>query len=90
MIQAQGLTSASSILDYGCGAGLFVDFLREQGVENANRLWIRYLPNHADPQTLARQYDAVGFSYDVIEHSEEPREFFFLVAGPPGKSPEGY
>src|SRR5512142_2641976 len=34
LIRAQGLSSSASILDYGCGAGLFVEFLRGQGLEN--------------------------------------------------------
>jgi SAM-dependent methyltransferase len=78
MIQQQGLGSASHILDYGCGAGLFVDFLRQQGVENAYG-YDPYVPKYADPQALNRRYDAV-VSYDVIEHSEEPREFFRELA----------
>jgi len=74
MIQAQGLAPSSHILDYGCGAGLFVDFLHQQGVENAKG-YDPYVPKYADPLALHRQYDAI-VSYDVIEHSEEPREFF--------------
>src|SRR6185369_12914271 len=34
LIEAQGLSSSAGILDYGCGAGLFVEFLREQGWGN--------------------------------------------------------
>lgn len=79
MLQAQGLSSSDRILDYGCGAGLFVDFLREQGVENAAG-YDPYVPKYADPRVLERQYDAV-VSYDVIEHSEDPRRFFQSLAG---------
>jgi SAM-dependent methyltransferase len=73
LIQAQGLDRSARILDYGCGAGLFVGFLREQGVENAVG-YDPFVPAHSDPSVLHEQYDAV-VSYDVIEHSDEPRAF---------------
>ena len=73
LIQAQGLSRSARILDYGCGAGLFVEFLREQGIENAMG-YDPFVPTYSDPSALDEQYDAV-VSYDVIEHSDEPREF---------------
>jgi len=74
LLQAQGLSISSKILDYGCGAGLFVDYLREQGVENAEG-YDHFVPQYAEQRKLQKQYDAV-VSYDVIEHSDEPRDFF--------------
>ena len=74
LLQAQGLSSNARILDYGCGAGLFVDFLLGEGVENATG-YDPFLPKYSDSGRLRQQYDAV-VSYDVIEHSDEPREFF--------------
>lgn len=73
LLQAQGLSSSARILDYGCGAGLFVEFLREQGIENATG-YDPYVPEYADQRRLEEQYDAV-VSYDVIEHSDDPRSF---------------
>jgi SAM-dependent methyltransferase len=73
LLQQQGLSSSSRILDYGCGAGLFVGFLREQGVENAAG-YDPFVPEYADRRMLDQQYDAV-VSYDVIEHAEDPRAF---------------
>lgn len=73
LIQKQGLTSSARVLDYGCGAGLFVGFLREQGVENANG-YDPFVPEYSDQRLLDQQYDAV-VSYDVIEHADDPRAF---------------
>ncbi len=74
LIQAQGLSSCARILDYGCGAGLFVEFLREQGVENAAGYDPLCTQICEIPWRLEEQYDAV-VSYDVIEHSDDPRAF---------------
>jgi SAM-dependent methyltransferase len=73
LIQAQGLDSSACVLDYGCGAGLFVEFLRQQGVEHANG-YDPFVPAYADRRALEGKYDAV-VSYDVIEHSDDPRTF---------------
>jgi SAM-dependent methyltransferase len=73
LLQAQGLSASAHILDYGCGAGLFVEFLREQGMENAAG-YDPFVPEYADRRRLEEQYDAV-VSYDVIEHSVDPRAF---------------
>jgi SAM-dependent methyltransferase len=74
MILASGVSSSASILDYGCGAGLFVDFLQEHGVQNATG-YDRYVSKFSSQRVLDQRYDAV-VSYDVIEHAEDPRKFF--------------
>jgi SAM-dependent methyltransferase len=79
LIQAQGVSDSARILDYGCGAGLFVEFLRAQGIKNASG-YDPFVPKYADPRTLEVQYDAV-VSYDVIEHSDEPRAFLQSLVG---------
>jgi SAM-dependent methyltransferase len=53
--------------------GLFVEFLREQGLENATG-YDPFVPKYRNPRLLEDQYDVV-VSYDVIEHSDEPRVF---------------
>ncbi len=78
LLKAQGLSSNARILDYGCGAGLFVDFLRREGVENATG-YDTFVAKYSDSVRLNERYDAV-VSYDVIEHSDEPREFFGSLA----------
>jgi len=73
-----GLQPASSILDYGCGAGLFVEFLKKRGYSNVSG-YDPFVPAFAGERVLDSRYDAV-VSYDVIEHHDEPREFMAAVA----------
>ncbi|MBV9744051.1 MAG: class I SAM-dependent methyltransferase [Acidobacteriia bacterium] len=61
------------ILDYGCGGGGFVRFLREKGYSNAFG-YDPYVPEYADASLLEERYDAVT-TWDVIEHVEDPRGF---------------
>ncbi len=67
-----------TVLDYGCGSGLYVNFLRERGIEAFG--YDAFVPEFSDEATLQQTYDAV-VSYDVIEHADEPREFMDRVAG---------
>ena len=77
LLQKRGLSKTHTILDYGCGAGLFVDFLRESGYANAFG-YDAYVERHADTSVLNQKYDAV-VSYDVIEHVDSPREFMRAI-----------
>ncbi|MFI5306110.1 MAG: class I SAM-dependent methyltransferase [Polyangiales bacterium] len=65
-----GLRKEHRILDYGCGKGLLVRFLRERGYENATG-YDRYGEGYGDPAVLERRYDCV-VSQDVIEHVADP------------------
>ena len=78
LLKDLGLRPESKILDYGCGAGLFVNFLKSQDFRNTSG-FDPFVAQYADRATLERQYDAV-VSYDVIEHSEDPRAFFRELA----------
>jgi SAM-dependent methyltransferase len=73
LMQRQGIRNSHRILDYGCGAGLFVKFLLEKGFEQVFG-YDRFVPPYDDPRALKQTYDAV-VSYDVIEHDDHPREF---------------
>ena len=73
LIEREGFQKTDRILDYGCGAGLFVDFLRTQGVERATG-YDPFVDAYRDRQQLQRPFDAV-VSYDVIEHHDDPRSF---------------
>jgi SAM-dependent methyltransferase len=73
LIHRQGIGLSHRILDYGCGAGLFVNFLKEKGYDNVFG-YDRFVPGYADQESLRQSYDAV-VSYDVIEHDDDPREF---------------
>lgn len=73
LMRRQGVRNSDRILDYGCGAGLYVNFLRQRGFTNVFG-YDPFAPAYADPQTLRSSYDAV-VTYDVIEHEDDPREF---------------
>lgn len=66
-----GLRDDSLVLDYGCGKGLFVSFLREKGFNATG--YDPYVPEFANREILDARFDFVT-SQDVIEHVAEPRE----------------
>ncbi len=68
-----GVTKQSSILDYGCGNGVFVRFLRERGYAKAEG-YDPYSTTFGDRNVLAEQYDVVT-SQDVVEHVPDPRAY---------------
>jgi SAM-dependent methyltransferase len=73
LLTKQGMQASHRLLDYGCGAGLFVSFLRENGYPESHG-YDEFVPAFADRRALEGPYDAVA-SYDVIEHDEDPPEF---------------
>jgi SAM-dependent methyltransferase len=74
-----GLKTSHRVLDYGCGGGMFLRFLAEKGSRGA-RGYDAFVPDFADRGVLDESYDAV-VSWDVIEHTDEPREFFRTLSG---------
>ena len=80
-LRRAGLKKEHHILDYGCGGGAFVEFLREAGFKHAVG-FDQYCERYQDRSVLDGQYDMV-LSQDVIEHVAEPwellREFDRLV-----------
>jgi SAM-dependent methyltransferase len=78
LLEQEGFQRSEPILDYGCGVGLFIDFLREKGCRQVSG-FDAYVPHYADPQVLQTTYAAV-VSYDVIEHDDDPRRFLLTVA----------
>lgn len=79
LLKRQGFRESDRILDYGCGTGLFVTFLREKGLPQVFG-YDPFVPSAQDRQTIEASYDAV-VSYDVIEHDDNPREFMRCIAG---------
>ena len=73
ILTRQGVKKSDKILDYGCGGGMFLDFLRENGYVNAHG-YDAYVPARADRTLLDERYDAI-VTWDVIEHDESPRNF---------------
>ncbi len=64
-----GLRPGQRVLDFGCGSGLLVQYLREKGCDAAG--YDPYSPDHGDPARLNEQYDAV-IAQDVLEHDDDP------------------
>jgi len=68
-LRREGLQPAHSILDFGCGNGVFLQYLRERGFSDITG----YDPYVGEFATLPpRQYDCV-IANDVIEHVPDPR-----------------
>lgn len=68
-LQEGGLKPGDKVLDYGCGKGVLVQFLREEGFDASG--WDRYSEGWTDAGVLQQQYDCV-VSQDVIEHVDSP------------------
>jgi len=72
-LRRAGLSSDDAILDYGCGPGLWIEFLKRRGYRNAVG-YDAFEPRFSDLAALGRRYDLV-FSQDVLEHVESPKSF---------------
>jgi 2-polyprenyl-3-methyl-5-hydroxy-6-metoxy-1,4-benzoquinol methylase len=70
-LERAGLERNQRILDYGCGGGHFVAYLKECGFEHAVG-FDRYTQVFNRPELLEQTYDFV-ISQDVIEHVADPR-----------------
>ena len=65
-----GVVRSHRVLDYGCGSGQFVRFLRDQGFTNVSG-FDEYTAEFADEKVLGETYDCI-LSQDVIEHVASP------------------
>lgn len=72
-LRKAGFGKAHKLLDYGCGSGGFVRFLREEGYENAHG-FDEYSPGWDDKSVLSSRYDFI-LSQDVLEHVPDPWTF---------------
>ncbi|HEX4339622.1 MAG TPA: class I SAM-dependent methyltransferase [Polyangiaceae bacterium] len=67
---AAGVKRTDRILDYGCGGGQLVHYMRSLGFANV-RGYDEYSAEYGDKSVLADRYDCV-VSQDVVEHVPEP------------------
>ena len=72
------LQKKHSLLDYGCGTGLFVKYLKEKGFANSFG-FDSFVDEYADSALLKLRYDIVT-AQDVIEHTESPASFLIDMA----------
>jgi 2-polyprenyl-3-methyl-5-hydroxy-6-metoxy-1,4-benzoquinol methylase len=70
-LTSAGVRPNDSILDYGCGAGDFIRYLRARGASDVAG-YDEYSTPFADASVLERRYRCV-ISQDVIEHVADPR-----------------
>ncbi|HNX27318.1 MAG TPA: class I SAM-dependent methyltransferase [Phycisphaerae bacterium] len=70
-LKRAGMSRTWKILDYGCGSGLLMEYMRTDGYDAVG--YDRYSADHSDPIILNRQYDLV-VAQDVIEHAADPLE----------------
>jgi len=71
LLKKRGLSRTSSMLDFGCGSGTFVEFLRQHGYGRVSG-YDAYVEKYADSSLLSQRFDIV-VSYDVVEHADDPR-----------------
>jgi 2-polyprenyl-3-methyl-5-hydroxy-6-metoxy-1,4-benzoquinol methylase len=70
-LEREGLKKTDSILDYGCGNGVFLRFLQEEGYADAAG-YDPYEPEYAAVPTGRAPFDCV-IANDVIEHCPDAR-----------------
>jgi len=80
-LRRAGVRRSDSVLDFGCGSGLLVEFLHSKGYARAVG-YDAYTEGFGDPALLKGRYDCL-FAQDVIEHVDDPigtlRTFHGLV-----------
>lgn len=71
-IRRHGIGPQTRILDYGCGSGQLLDYLREQGYDRVHG-YDPYMEQWSDPGVLRQRYGLV-LAQDVLEHVEDPQQ----------------
>jgi len=79
LLRKVGVQRNHRILDYGCGKGLVVEYLRQRGYTSVEG-YDPFVPEFSTPTKLNEKYDAITM-YEVIEHVEDPRDLLGEMAG---------
>ena len=69
-LERNGLRKDHRVLDYGCGSGALIRYLRSVGYANAHG-YDEFSPEYRKPELLEQKFDCI-VSQDVIEHVLEP------------------
>ena len=64
-----GMSTENSILDYGCGNGIFVDYLKERGYQNVLG-YDPYVPEFAQLPSENAAFDVI-VNNDTLEHCDD-------------------
>lgn len=70
-LEAAGLRPGATVLDFGCGVGLFVEHLRSRGYDATG--FDPFVEGRDDASVLSGTYDVVTVQ-DVVEHVDAPHE----------------
>lgn len=73
-----GLKRTDRVLDFGCGSGIFLDFLKQRGFKDAHG-FDPYMDAFSSPPKADEPFDCVVLN-DVIEHCEDPRSLVATCA----------
>ncbi|MDD9966415.1 MAG: class I SAM-dependent methyltransferase [Myxococcales bacterium] len=76
-LRRAGLRSEHALLDYGCGAGLLVQHLKNRGYARASG-YDRFAQGMDRRELLEDRYDAV-VCQDVLEHVEDPIDLLATI-----------
>jgi 2-polyprenyl-3-methyl-5-hydroxy-6-metoxy-1,4-benzoquinol methylase len=78
-LRAAGLQREHAVLDFGCGGGAFVKFLRNKGYTNVQG-FDEYSETFGDKRVLDARYDMI-LTQDVLEHVAEPWDLLHTLQG---------
>lgn len=70
-LKAHGLKYTDSILDYGCGNGIFLKFLKQSGYQNVDG-YDPFIPGFDSLPEKGKTFDCVVVN-DTVEHVPDPR-----------------
>jgi SAM-dependent methyltransferase len=79
-LKAAGVTANDSLLDFGCGSGMFLSYLKQKAGFTQAFGYDEYSEEFADKSVLARSYDCV-IAQDVLEHVPDPLAFVRTLHG---------